>query len=147
MRKVSLKNIISSARKIAEKYPDVVYINTIPGKTTCSYCYGGANDEGCIIGQAIKLAYPELYDIIAGIEKGNIVCDINRDYAEKSLQHSPTICSFIKELIREKFIETEESDISLMLNWLQSIQNKQDGCCVDLGWKQIVTQVDDIIKV
>ena len=55
--------ILKEVRRLQKEYPNCVY-----NQDTCSYskgsCKKGPKTKGCIIGQAIRNVYPDLFELI-----------------------------------------------------------------------------------
>lgn len=57
--------IVTEVKRLQKEFPEAVYINK--SGMSCSYSKGsvskGPKTRGCIVGQAIRVVYPELFKI------------------------------------------------------------------------------------
>lgn len=65
--------ILKEVRRLKKEYPDAVYTVGSNGTDVCSYIYGkvtnGPKTHGCIVGQAIRKCYPDLFNTLKKYEK------------------------------------------------------------------------------
>lgn len=102
--------LILAVRKLAEEYPDAVYPNR-----KCYYSTGECGPgEGCIVGQAAKIACPELYEIMRQRDQ-QAMTDISAILAPYNLPR-------------------------IKLYWLSLVQSRQDH---RQPWNKCITDADE----
>lgn len=103
MEKIRAGVIIKEIRMLQSEYPEAIYQNDCGGG--CSYSKGsvagGSRKKGCLIGQALRNTYPDVYKAV------------------KKLNDYVTIASLISEL---GIVCTENQK-----NWLINVQTNQDA--------------------
>lgn len=115
--------ITDAIRKLATDYPNAVYVPPSGeiGDGKCFYTRGDVSDgperSGCIVGQAVVMARPELEDGLKEV-----------DYASMGAE------DLLRDLSLDLELEEEE------LHWINSVQEHQDmGDC----WSEAVREADE----
>lgn len=104
-----------AVRRIAADYPTCVYRDT---SLPCKYGSGGANNRGCLIGQAIRITNDDFFKKLLSLE----------EETESGIKYMVELCS-------DSIIVT-----STKLNWLQLVQNFQD--LLGVSWREAIERAD-----